>query len=103
MYPIYGLGELPNGFARLGALHGGVFMLKNRVKKIHYDSQGVAVAVETDNGMLTLADNGKIIGDPSYFMDTVGSDHAKVKKRAAWRAGCAFWTTPCPTRATKTA
>lgn len=27
LYPIYGLGGLPEGFSRLCAVHGGVFML----------------------------------------------------------------------------
>lgn len=27
LYPLYGLGELPQAFARLAAVHGGTYML----------------------------------------------------------------------------
>jgi Rab GDP dissociation inhibitor len=33
IYPIYGLGGLPEGFSRLCAIHGGTFML-NKVRLI---------------------------------------------------------------------
>lgn len=33
IYPIYGLGGLPEGFSRLCAIHGGTFML-NKVMNI---------------------------------------------------------------------
>jgi hypothetical protein len=30
IYPLYGLGELPQGFARLSAVYGGTYMLAGR-------------------------------------------------------------------------
>ena len=33
IYPIYGLGGLPEGFSRLCAIHGGTFML-NKVRTL---------------------------------------------------------------------
>ena len=29
LYPLYGLGELPQGFARLSAIYGGTYMLRS--------------------------------------------------------------------------
>jgi Rab GDP dissociation inhibitor len=37
IYPIYGLGGLPEGFSRLCAIHGGTFMLDHSVDEILYD------------------------------------------------------------------
>ena len=31
LYPLYGLGELPQGFARLSAIYGGTYMLDKQV------------------------------------------------------------------------
>jgi Rab GDP dissociation inhibitor len=41
------LGELPQGFARLSAIHGGTYMLKTPVDEIIYDEQGRAVGVRS--------------------------------------------------------
>jgi len=80
IYPCYGLSTVPEGFARLASLHGGTYMLRHPVKRIHYDDKGQACAVETSEGIAKLNPGGKIIGDPSYFMDTVNSKSPKVKK-----------------------
>ncbi|WP_411023640.1 hypothetical protein, partial [Salmonella sp. s51228] len=34
LYPLYGLGELPQGFARLCAVHGGTYMLDKPIDEI---------------------------------------------------------------------
>lgn len=34
LYPMYGLGELPQGFARLSAIYGGTYMLDKPVDEI---------------------------------------------------------------------
>ena len=34
LYPLYGLGELPQGFARLSAIYGGTYMLDKPVDEI---------------------------------------------------------------------
>lgn len=46
IYPLYGLGELPQAFARLSAVYGGVYMLHQKDAKVVYDDSGVATAVE---------------------------------------------------------
>lgn len=73
LYPLYGLGELPQGFARLSAIYGGTYMLDKPVDKIEYDDKGKFVGV-TSGGETVKAD--KVIGDPSYFVDASGKGGA---------------------------
>lgn len=46
IYPMYGLGGLPEGFSRLCAIHGGTFMLQCPVEEILFDDQGVAWGIK---------------------------------------------------------
>ncbi len=39
IYPLYGLGELPQAFARLAAVHGGTYMLDRPDVEVLYDEQ----------------------------------------------------------------
>jgi Rab GDP dissociation inhibitor len=64
IYPIYGLGGLPEGFSRLCAIHGGTFMLNRDVDEILFDETGAAYGVKAGNEM---AKASMVIGDPSYF------------------------------------
>jgi len=64
IYPVYGLGGLPEGFSRLCAIHGGTFMLNKGVDEVLFDSNGTAWGVKTGN---EVAKAKLIIGDPSYF------------------------------------
>jgi len=75
IYPIYGLGEMPQGFARLSAIYGGTYMLNKSVQGVVYEN-GVAVGVEAaeDEGESKATKVAKckfVIGDPSYFPDKV--------------------------------
>ena len=67
IYPLYGLGELPQGFARLSAIYGGTYMLDKPIDEIVYEG-GVAVGVRSGE---EVAKAKKIIGDPTYFPDKV--------------------------------
>jgi Rab GDP dissociation inhibitor len=40
LYPIYGLGGLPEAFSRLCAIHGGTYMLKTNIDEILFDANG---------------------------------------------------------------
>eukprot|EP01026_Neomeris_dumetosa_P014289 TRINITY_DN15147_c0_g2_i8.p2 TRINITY_DN15147_c0_g2~~TRINITY_DN15147_c0_g2_i8.p2 ORF type:complete len:295 (-),score=48.60 TRINITY_DN15147_c0_g2_i8:566-1450(-) len=64
IYPLYGLGELPQAFARLSAVWGGTYMLNKPDVKVVYDESGVACGVESE-GEIAKAD--MVVGDPSYF------------------------------------
>jgi Rab GDP dissociation inhibitor len=68
VYPLYGLGELPQVFARLCAVNGGTYMLNKPVDKIHYDENGVVVGVESQG---ETAKCSFVVGDPSYFPEKV--------------------------------
>eukprot|EP00004_Rigifila_ramosa_P011485 TRINITY_DN245_c0_g1_i1.p1 TRINITY_DN245_c0_g1~~TRINITY_DN245_c0_g1_i1.p1 ORF type:complete len:449 (+),score=102.00 TRINITY_DN245_c0_g1_i1:23-1348(+) len=67
IYPLYGLGELPQAFARLAAIYGGTYMLSKPVDKIIYEN-GVAVGVESQG---ETARCKFVVGDPSYFPEKV--------------------------------
>ena len=63
IYPLYGLGGLPEGFSRLCAIHGGTFMLNRSVDEILM-KDGKAWGIQCGN---EVAKADMIIGDPSYF------------------------------------
>jgi len=67
LYPLYGLGELPQGFARLSAIYGGTYMLDKPIEKIETlpnGKIGVTSGGETVVGKM-------VVGDPSYFPEKV--------------------------------
>jgi len=68
IYPVWGLGGLPEGFSRLAAVHGGVYMLRREIEEITYDDKGQVNGVKVkDEGSATCK---QLIGDPSYFINT---------------------------------
>lgn len=67
LYPLYGLGELPQGFARLSAIYGGTYMLDKPIEEIVY-ADGKVTGV-TSQGETARTDC--VVGDPSYFPDKV--------------------------------
>merc|ERR1712137_1445992 len=67
IYPLYGLGELPQAFARLSAIYGGTYMLDMPVDEIIMEG-GKAAGVRSGK---EVAKAPCIIGDPSYFPDLV--------------------------------
>lgn len=74
IYPLYGLGELPQAFARLAAVHGGTYMLNRDLDgtpvfkagdlAVQYGDDGVAMGVKVDSA---VAKCKVVVGDPSYF------------------------------------
>jgi Rab GDP dissociation inhibitor len=75
IYPLYGLGELPQGFARLSAIYGGTYMLNTQVDEILYDGDKATGIKATMSGIepeMKFETKAKLIlGDPSYFPDKV--------------------------------
>jgi len=67
LYPLYGLGELPQGFARLSAVYGGTYMLDKPVEEIVMED-GKVVGVKSGG---EIARTKMVIADPSYFPDHV--------------------------------
>ncbi|WCJ18861.1 RAB GDP dissociation inhibitor 2 [Euphorbia peplus] len=68
IYPMYGLGELPQAFARLSAVYGGTYMLNKPECKVEFDDSGKAIGVTSEG---ETAKCKKVVCDPSYLSDKV--------------------------------
>ena len=75
LYPMYGLGGLPEGFSRLCAIKGGVFMLDRNPDELLFDDDGHIKGV-VSNGEAASCDF--VVGDPSYFPDDMLRETGKV-------------------------
>ena len=62
LYPVYGLGGLPESFSRLCAIHGGTYMLNTNVDEILFE-EGRAVGVRCGE---ESARAPLVICDPTY-------------------------------------
>ncbi|KAI0011279.1 rab GDP-dissociation inhibitor [Xylariaceae sp. FL0662B] len=75
IYPLYGLGELPQGFARLSAIYGGTYMLNTSVDEILYEggkATGIKATMTGIEPEMKFETKAKmILGDPSYFPNKV--------------------------------
>ncbi|KAH0572625.1 Rab GDP dissociation inhibitor [Spironucleus salmonicida] len=69
IYPIYGLGDIPQAFARLSAVWGGTYMLDKQVDEILINDGKVEGVRCGDEKVYSKI----VIGDPSYFPDLVQS------------------------------
>jgi len=65
IYPKYGLGELPQGFARLSAIYGGTYMLDKKVDELVMEN-GKVVGVRCGD---EVAKCQNVICDPSYVQN----------------------------------
>lgn len=68
LYPLYGLGELPQGFARLSAIYGGTYMLDKPVDEIVLGEGGKVIGVRSGE---EIAKCKQVYCDPSYVPDKV--------------------------------
>jgi Rab GDP dissociation inhibitor len=68
IYPRYGLGELPQAFARLSAIYGGTYMLDKPIDEVLYGGDGHVVGVRSQG---EIAKCKFVVADPSYFPDKV--------------------------------
>ncbi|KAJ1902653.1 Rab GDP dissociation inhibitor alpha [Coemansia sp. S100] len=69
IYPLFGLGDLPQAFARLSAVYTGTFMLNTPVDEIVCAPEdGSFVGVRSGD---QVAKAKIVIGDPSYFTSQV--------------------------------
>ncbi|XP_034725158.1 rab GDP dissociation inhibitor alpha isoform X1 [Etheostoma cragini] len=67
LYPVYGLRELPQGFARLNAEYGGTFLLNRAVDELVMDN-GKVKAVKSEGKLFHCK---QLICDPSYVPNRV--------------------------------
>jgi len=63
LYPIYGLGGLPEAFSRLCAIHGGTYMLNTKVDEVTFDADGKTTGIRVGDDIATAP---LVICDPSY-------------------------------------
>lgn len=75
LYPMYGLGELPQGFARLSAIYGGTYMLDTPIDEVLYKEGGKFDGVKTKLGTFHAP---LVIADPTYFPAKCKSTGQKV-------------------------
>ncbi|KQK06219.1 guanosine nucleotide diphosphate dissociation inhibitor 1 [Brachypodium distachyon] len=68
IYPLYGLGELPQAFARLSAVYGGTYMLNKPECKVEFDMEGKVCGVTSEG---ETAKCKKVVCDPSYLTNKV--------------------------------
>ena len=72
LYPIYGLGGLPESFSRLCAIHGGTYMLNTKVDEILMkDGKVVGIKAGEEEAKAPM-----VICDPSYILQSSGSSLA---------------------------
>jgi Rab GDP dissociation inhibitor len=76
LYPIYGLGGIPEGFSRFCAIHGGTYMLNKPIDEIIFDSDGKVSGVRSGS---EVAKAPLVISDPSYVQGTTGNIKSKGK------------------------
>lgn len=67
IYPVYGLGGLPEGFSRLAAINGGTYMLNRPVDGFLYGEDGRVAGIHSEG---EVAHAPLVICDPSYVVGT---------------------------------
>ena len=91
IYPIYGLGGIPEGFSRLCAVYGGTFMLNQGITNIDFDG-GKVVGVR--DGEAKVAKAPVLIVNPVYMLKS--GNAAKVKSVGKVVRAVCFLKTPLP-------
>jgi Rab GDP dissociation inhibitor len=66
LYPMYGIGDLPQGFARLGAIYGSVTIPSRQIDGLVYDTDGRVCGVQSQGETVKCKN---VIGHPTYFKD----------------------------------
>lgn len=84
IYPVYGLGGLPEGFSRLSAIHGGVYMLNKPVDELVYGEDGKVCGVRSGE---EVAKAKMVICDPSYAAPTKTKSVGKIIRSICILAG----------------
>jgi Rab GDP dissociation inhibitor len=74
IYPVYGLGGIPEGFSRKAAVGGGTFMLNQDITKIEKTADGKVAAVYDGE---KKAETTILISSPYYLINTGLKDKVK--------------------------
>ena len=75
LYPVYGLGGLPEAFSRLCAIHGGTYMLNTNADEILFDENGQVTGIRSGDQTATAP---LVICDPSYVPDKLLKPTSKI-------------------------
>jgi len=75
IYPVYGLGGIPEGFSRMCAIHGGTFMLKTDIDQVLFDDATKQVVGVKSGDVVTKCK--MVICDPSYAVRCGLKDRVK--------------------------
>jgi Rab GDP dissociation inhibitor len=67
IYPVYGLGGIPEGFSRMCAISGGTFMLNTDIDEIMFDEAGKVSGVRNGD---KIAKCSLVVMDPTYVQKT---------------------------------
>jgi len=67
IYPVYGLGGIPEGFSRMCAISGGTFMLNTDIDEIMFGEDGKVTGVRNGD---QIAKCSMVVADPSYILKT---------------------------------
>lgn len=89
IYPVWGLGGLPEGFSRLCAVHGGIYMMRKPLIKLHYGEDGKIAGVESideDNKNAVIGVKNGVLADPTYFIKEgeAGKEIKQIGTVARW-------------------
>jgi len=74
IYPIYGLGGIPEGFSRMCAIYGGTFMLNKDIDKILFDEDGKVCGVQSGT---EKSECKMVICGPTYAINCGLQDRVK--------------------------
>lgn len=77
IYPIFGLGGIPEGFSRISAVNGGTFMLNTDINEILFEDGKVA-GVKGPQG---VAKCKTVICDPTYALRCGLQDRVKLVEK----------------------
>ncbi len=77
IYPIYGLGGIPEGFSRISAVNGGTFMLNTDINEILFEN-GKVVGVKNADG---VAQCSMVICDPTYAIKCGLQDRVRLVEK----------------------
>lgn len=77
IYPIYGLGGIPEGFSRISAVNGGTFMLNTDINEILFEN-GKVVGVKNADG---VANCSMVICDPTYAIKCGLKDRVRLVEK----------------------
>lgn len=77
IYPIFGLGGIPEGFSRISAVNGGTFMLNTDINEILFEN-GKVVGVKGPQG---TAKCNTVICDPTYALRCGLKDRVKFVEK----------------------